>query len=470
MIKNKPIQAFYIQVTKTIIKLLLKMKATLILFLSVLWLNASLAQVKVLETIDVDSVTSDFPVNFSFLQQDDWQFVGYFNKDRNLTVASRQTNDPKWAYKILPTKVGWDSHNSIVMAIDRDNCLHISGNMHNDTLIYFKTEKPFQIASFQKVFPQVSVKDESSCTYPGFVKDANGQVIYFYRIGSSGKGNTINNVYDEAIKTFKRLTDKPLFDGMDDMSAYSGGTRLEADGFFHLTWVWRDTPDCETNHDLSYAKSKDLIHWETMAGEPVELPITPLKKQFTVDAIPAKGGIINGGWVLFFDDKKNPCFAFHKYDTGGISQLFIAKSDGKEWQIKQISNWNYRWAFSGPGSIESEIKINSAKLNPDNTIKVAYWHTQKGHGEITVDNKTGTLIEDKTVQIPNDMYPVELLKPNSGIDSMSVKWQNGRIEKTNNKAFYALRWETMGKSRFYKKPEKLIPPTVMKLYKMAKTP
>lgn len=447
----------------------IKMKAFLILFFSVLWVKSSLAQVKVLEVIEVDSVTSDFSVNFSFLQQGDWQFVGYFNKNRNLTVASRKVFEKKWAYKILPTKVGWDSHNAIVMAIDRDNCIHISGNMHNDSLIYFKTEKPFQVASFQKIFPQVSAKDESSCTYPGFLKDANGRIVYYYRIGSSGKGNTINNVYDETIKTFKRLTDKPLFDGMDEMSAYQSGAPTESNGYFHLTWDWRDTPDCETNHDLSYARSKDLIHWETMNGEKVELPITPLKKQFTVDAIPAKGGIINGGWVLFMDANKNPCFAYHKYDVAGISQMFIAKSNGKDWQIKQVSDWNHRWAFAGPGSIESEIKINSAKMNPDNTIKVAYWHIKKGYGELTVDYNTLLKIEDKSVEIPKDnMYPVELLKPNSGIEGMSTKWQNGKSPKGDAKDFYALRWETLGKSRFYKKPDKPVPPTIMTLYRIAK--
>jgi hypothetical protein len=443
---------------------MLKMRTTLILIFSFLWVNLTLAQVKILEAIDVDSVTSDFPVNFSFLQQEDWQFIGYYNKDRSLTVASRRINDKQWQYKILPTKVGWDSHNAITMAIDRDNCLHISGNMHNDSLLYFKTEKPFQIASFHRVFSQISTQDELSCTYPNFVKDANGRLIYSYRIGSSGKGNTITNVYDETTKTFKRLTDKPLFDGMGEMSAYPSSPQLEADGYFHISWDWRDSPDCETNHDLSYAKSKDLIHWETMNGEKVELPITPVKKQFIVDAIPAKGGIINGGWVLFFDGH-NPCFAYHKYDTSGISQLFIAKSDGKVWKTKQVSNWNYRWAFAGPGSIENDIKINSAELKADNTLKITYWHIKKGNGEILVDNKTGALTEDKTVDIATNMYPIDLLKPNSGIEGMSVKWQNG---KAKGNEYYALRWETLGKRRFYEKREKPVPPVVMRLYKFSK--
>jgi C-terminal processing protease CtpA/Prc len=36
------------------------------------------------------------------------------------------------------------------MAIDRDHCIHISGNMHNDSMTYFKTEKPYDISTFEK--------------------------------------------------------------------------------------------------------------------------------------------------------------------------------------------------------------------------------------------------------------------------------------------------------------------------------
>ncbi len=39
-------------------------------------------------------------------------------------------------------------------------------------------------------------------------------------------------------------------------------------------WVWRDTPDCATNHDLSYMKSPDLKNWYNAFGEKVELPAT----------------------------------------------------------------------------------------------------------------------------------------------------------------------------------------------------
>jgi hypothetical protein len=443
------------------------MKIIILILCSIFWWNISTAQSKILEEIVVDSVTSDFPVAFSFLEKGNKQFVAYYNKDRNLTIASRQVTDRKWTYKILPTRVGWDSHNSITMAIDRDNCIHVSGNMHNDSLIYFKTDKPYDITSLTRVFPQVSIQDELSCTYPSFMKDADGRLIYSYRKGGSGNGTTFTNVYDEKTRSFKKLTDKPLFDGMGEMSAYQSSGIVQAHGYFHLSWVWRDTPDCETNHDLSYARSKDLVHWETISGERIALPITPRKMSFLVDAVPIKGGIINGGWLFFFDGNKKPYFAYHKYDEGGISQLYIANYNNSKWQTRKLSEWNHRWDFTGPGSIESEIKLNNVRVDKDKFIN-SYWHVKRGNGELTVGEKTLTRIDDKMVEIPKDnMYPIELLNPISGIEGMSVKWLNGSSGKGAND-FYTLRWETMGKRRFYEKREEYVPPTVMKLYKLAK--
>jgi hypothetical protein len=37
--------------------------------------------------------------------------------------------------------------------------------------------------------------------------------------------------------------------------------------------VWRDTPACETCHDISYIRSRDMVHWENAAGKPLALPI-----------------------------------------------------------------------------------------------------------------------------------------------------------------------------------------------------
>lgn len=84
-----------------------------------------------------------------------------------------------------------------------------------------------------------------------------------------------------------------------------------------MHWVWRDSADCATNHHLSYARSRDLLQWESAFGDKVELPITFENKSLWVDPIPSGGGIINGGHRLFLDDRQRPVITYHKADTKG---------------------------------------------------------------------------------------------------------------------------------------------------------
>jgi hypothetical protein len=421
-----------------------------------------------LEKIDVDSVPADFPVGFSHLTWGNWQFIAYYNKNRNLTVASRKVTESKWNYKVLPTKVGWDSHNRITMAFDRDLCIHVSGNMHNDSMTYFKTEKPLDISTFQKVFPLVSAEEETRCTYPSFLRTPDKRIIYSYRLGGSGNGITISNVYDERTRSFNRLSDKPLFDGLGQMSAYASGPRLGPDGFYHLAWLWRDTPHCETNHDLSYARSKDLVRWETINGTKLDVPITPEASQFTVDPVPPGGGVINGAHRLFFDWENHPLLAYMKYDKDGNNQIFVAKPADGKWLIKQVTEWDYRWEFSGPGSITFEIRLQRARVTDDGKIKIVYWHKERGNGELIIALKTLLLLEDNEVEvIQRSDYPEELMQTQRNEKGMTVHWMKIKSTEGNGSEFYGLRWETLGKRRFYKPPEEPVPPSSLKLYKFS---
>ncbi|MFY0654105.1 MAG: BNR repeat-containing protein [Cyclobacteriaceae bacterium] len=426
-------------------------------------------EIQVAEVMLVDSVVADFPVGFQFLFQEGRHYASYYNKSRELTVASRKVTEDKWQYKILPTKVGWDSHNRITMTMDGDNCLHVSGNMHNDSLIYFKTERPHDVSSFERVFPQVALEDELSSTYPGFIKNSEGALIFSYRKGGSGNGITISNIYDEESKTFSRLTDAPLFDGLNQMSAYARGPSLGPDKMFHIIWYWRDTPGCETNHDLSYARSKDLINWETLDGTKMELPITPESSQFTADPVPAKSGAINGGATHFFNSDNKPLIAHMKYDEAGMSQIYLAHDVNGKWVSDQVSDWDYRWNFSGPGSMTFKIRLGRCNVNEEDKIVIPYTHVKYGNGELIADNSSFTLIEDRRVDKSKESdYPADLMVPTSGIDSVSVRWLQARGSKANNGEYYALRWETMGKRRFYKPRAIPVKPSALTLYKFSK--
>ena len=242
-----------------------------------------------IETVfDISRVPAGFPVGFCLLTQDNHQYVAYYDEQRRMTVASRYLDSDKWTYQILQEQVGWDSHNYITMALDDEGYIHLSGNMHGAPLVYFRSATPRDITSLERIEKMVG-ENEKRCTYPAFMKGAQGELIFHYRDGGSGSGNEIYNVYDLETKTWRRLLDAPLSDGKGKMNAYFDGPKAGKDGYFHLCWVWRDTGDCATNHDLSYARSRDLVHWETVAGTTVTLPLTLETPGLIVDPVPVNG-------------------------------------------------------------------------------------------------------------------------------------------------------------------------------------
>ncbi|CAF3425594.1 unnamed protein product [Rotaria sp. Silwood1] len=150
------------------------------------------------------------------------------------------------------------------MAIDDDGYLHLSGNMHVVPLIYFRTAQSLNASTFVELNRMIGI-DENRTTYPMFMRGLENEFIFTYRSGMSGDGNQIYNLYDLKTKTWKRLLDKLLTDDEGKRNAYFDGPIKGPDGYFHLAWVWRESPDASTYHDLSYARSKDLVSWETGA-------------------------------------------------------------------------------------------------------------------------------------------------------------------------------------------------------------
>src|SRR5262249_26296289 len=150
-----------------------------------------------------------------------------------------------WTSTTLPTVVGWDSHNYVTMAVDADGFIHVSGNMHNVPLIYFRSTRAMDVTSLVRVTSMVG-SNETSATYPQFFQGPTGILVFAYGDGGSGNGNYIFNSYSRATQTWSRLLASPLIDGQGLRSAYPVGPILGPDGWYHLVWTWRDTPDAST--------------------------------------------------------------------------------------------------------------------------------------------------------------------------------------------------------------------------------
>lgn len=410
------------------------------------------------EELDIADVWSGHPVGFYLLTRENRQFVAFYDSNRALTVGDRTLGSTTWKLVRLPTAVEWDSHNDIVMAIDDDGFIHVAGNMHSSPLNYFRTTAALDIDSFQKL-PMVGM-NETACTYPQFFRSPGGQLVFMYRDGQSGNGNHIFNAYDTANKTWSRLLGSALTDGEGQRNAYPVGPIQGPDGLFHLVWVWRDTPDASTNHDLSYARTADLLNWQKAGGQAVALPMR-LSTAEIVDPVPAGGGMINNNTKVGFDAEMRPIVAYHKFDQSGNTQLYNARFENGAWVVHKTSEWSYRWNFGGGGTLVFEIEVEPVVLQPNGMLTQNFYHSQYGGLGAFRLNPT-TLAAEETIPQPVP-YPPELANVESPTAMMEVRWRKDAGTSPEPGVLYMLRWETLPSNRDMPRPT-IPPPTKLRLY------
>jgi len=336
----------------------------------------------ILSETRLGQAASASPVGFAFLTERGHQFVAYYDAERRITVAGRQLDGTNWTFfhpaGVLVTNrhrdsnvTAWDAHNYLALALDRDGYLHLSGNMHADPLVYYRSRRPLDVTSLERL-DRMTGDQEARVTYPVFFKSASGEMLFRYRSGGSGNGSDIYNIYNPDTRAWRHLNAVPVMDGEGQRNAYASVPRPGPDGLFHLVWVWRETPDCSSNHRLSYVRTRDFIHWENSRGGKCPLPIT-LKTGEVIDDAQEKQGLINACFNFAFDAQQRPVVVYHRYDKKRNSQIYAAQPAWLGgWKISQISDWKFRWDFSGAGSLPAGIHLGAPELQADGTFVVSY--------------------------------------------------------------------------------------------------
>lgn len=423
------------------------------------------AEYKVVDKLEIDRVPSWFPVGFCLLTQGEDQYAAYYNDKHQMIVAHRRLNQRSWHKVELPSKVGWDSHNYITMAIDSQGAIHLSGNMHCVPLIYFRTAKPGDIHSFRKL--GMTGQEEQRCTYPRFLLTPDDTLLFMYRSGGSGNGRRFYNRYDSQTKTWARFFDSALFEGDGKRNAYPLGPSQGPQGLFHLVWVWRDTPDCATNHHLSHAQSRDLQNWETAGGQALQLPFTLEQNAACVDPIPSGGGIINGCARLIFDKQDRPLIAYHKRDANGHMQIYIARFQAGRWHPVVLTEWDKEVPFSGRGAMPFiGIRLSDVRRLDDGLISIGYRHRDYGSGRIVIDEETLKPVDRQVVIAPD--IPRTLMKPSIAFAGMRVKLARDSATSSVLDKKYILRWETLEAHHDRPRQPPLPPASVLQLVTLRK--
>ena len=287
----------------------------------------------------------------------DTQFISFYDQDKFVVLGKRRIGSTKWTLKKTNFKANTnDAHNTISIMVDGDGYLHLAWNHHNNPLHYSRSVSPGSLDLTNEM--PMTGKVETRVTYPEFYRLPNGNLLFFYRNGASGQGNLVINGYDKSKKEWNQLQTN-LVDGEGQRNAYWQAC-VDKRGVIHLSWVWRETPDVASNHDLCYARSRDGGKtWEKSSGEKYVLPITQASAEYIIQ-IPQKSELINQTSITA-DGDGNPYIATYWRDSSSLVPQYrlIYLSKG-EWKL--LSPGFRKTAFSLSGAGTRRIPISRPQV------------------------------------------------------------------------------------------------------------
>jgi hypothetical protein len=277
----------------------------------------------------------------------DTQYVSYYGPDGAVMLGKRKVGESNWM--IVKTRCKGDvtdAHRDISLAVDGAGFLHLSWDHHNNPLNYCKSVAPGSLELTDRL-PMVG-DTEDRVTYPEFYNGPHGSLIFLYRDGASGNGDLIVNQYDPATAKWSRLC-RNLIAGEGQRNAYWQACS-DADGTINLSWVWRESGDVSTNHDMCFARSGDGGKtWTRSDGTVYQLPIT-LAEAEVAWRIPQNAELINTTSICV-DGKGHPHIAtYFRPAPGGVPQYAMISHDGTAWHATQVMRRTLDFTLSGRGT------------------------------------------------------------------------------------------------------------------------
>ncbi len=281
-----------------------------------------------------------------------FQYVAYYDDDGYVVLGRRPLSGKVWQLRRTAyTGHAKDAHNVISIMVDQAGYLHVCWDQHNSRLRYARSIHPNSLLLGQE---QVMVgQNETRVTYPEFLKLPNGQLLFLYRDGGSGNGNLVVNSYDSKQQKWERIHSN-LIDGEGKRNAY-WQSYVDNRGTIHLSWVWRESPDVASNHDMAYACSKDGgLTWERSNGIRYDLPMKASTVEYAA-RIPQHHELINQTSIAA-DERGNPFIASYWRDPESqIPQYKVIYLQDGEWKVRSFDFRKTPFSLSGGGTKEIPI-------------------------------------------------------------------------------------------------------------------
>lgn len=312
----------------------------------------------------------------------DIQYVSYYDPEGYLVLGRRLLGSDEWETLRSPYRGNVrDAHNVISMGIDGDGFIHVAFDMHGAPMKYCRSLEPGGL----ELGPvsQMTGFLEQDVTYPEFHTLPDGDLLFMHRSGESGNGNLVVKWYSPDDGMWSCLHEN-LIDGQGLRNAY-WQTHVGEDGVIHVSWVWRETWDVATNHDVCYACSRDGgLSWERSDGSPYDIPIR-LASAERAWRVPQGRELINQT-SMTADPDGHPMIATYWRDADSkVPQFRVVRHDGRSWRMERVGERHSPFSLSGGGT--KMIPVSRPRMVCDgNTLLYIYRDGERG-GKVTLASR-----------------------------------------------------------------------------------
>lgn len=335
---------------------------TFIIFIGLLFYSQCTYSQKTIDTVSTSAWSSN-SVNTVIFRKNalytfkDTQFIAYYNSNGYLELGKRFIHSKHWTISTTPYKANTaDAHNSISIIVDGEGYLHVSWDHHGHPLHYARSKAPFSLEL--ELLNTMDGVLEKTITYPEFYALPKGDLLFLYRDGFSGNGSVVLKRYLLKEKRWTTIHQN-LIDGEGKRSAY-WQANVDRFGGVHLSWVWRESADVSSNHDLCYAYSPDEgLNWQQSKGQQYKIPIKEQTAELLV-RIPEKSELINQTSLFALSKQAVFIAGYWKGEKDSVPQYQLVTNVSGVW--KTISGGFRKTDFSLSGVGTKQIPISRPQV------------------------------------------------------------------------------------------------------------
>lgn len=287
-------------------------------------------------------------------------FLAFYNSDRKLSIARNSNHGEGTDWKIIELphtyeqrNGTWDNHNTPnIIVSPNDERIHLSFDMHARDLRYIissenaatVSDADFKASLFSptRAYLEASQLKIQKVTYPRFFIGEEDQLFFMYRTGGSGNGDTYMAKYKD-----DGYWNKPVeiidgnigsYNGHGDRCAYFNNVHFK-DGRIYLTWVWRETPDGATNHDIMFAYSEDDGQtWKNSDGVSVSRPMNLNSPGVKIATLPTDSGLSNHNGCAV--DGHGNVHVVSRYDGTYLHHFGVREGSKFNWSEQTITTFS----------------------------------------------------------------------------------------------------------------------------------